>query len=55
MPYIKENYLLSPYKMNECAIESFSDCIFEIITLGNKWLDETGSEFILDPDFYKIH
>ncbi|NSW91595.1 MAG: hypothetical protein HPY74_13140 [Firmicutes bacterium] len=55
MPNIDEKYLLSPYTMNECAIDIFSDCIFEIITLGNKWLDETGGEFILDPDYYKIH
>lgn len=55
MPNIDEKYLLSPYTMNECAIDNFSDCIFEIISLGNKWLDKTGNEFILDPDYYKIH
>ncbi|MBZ9686814.1 hypothetical protein G9F72_010805 [Clostridium estertheticum] len=54
MPNIDEKYLLSPYTMNECAVDNFSDCIFEIISLVNKWLDETGSEFILDPDYYKI-
>lgn len=55
MPEIDEKYLLSPHTMNECAIKIFSDCIFGIITLGNKWLDQNGSEFILDPDYYNIH
>jgi len=30
MPNIDEKYLLSPHKMNECAIDIFSDCIFSL-------------------------
>jgi hypothetical protein len=55
MHKIDEKYLLSHYTMNEEAIDIFCDCIMEIIALANKWLAETGSEFILDPDYYKIH
>jgi hypothetical protein len=54
MSRIYEKILTSPHRINDDAIESFARCINDIIELANRWLDETGSEFILDPDFYQI-
>ncbi|MGW8113981.1 hypothetical protein ACVS9P_02160 [Caproicibacterium sp. NSD3] len=54
MPRIDEKYLLSPYRINDNTIEPFSNCVSNLLKLANTWLDETGSEFIFDPDFYEI-
>lgn len=54
MPHVKKEYLTSPFRMNEQQIEPFCDLVLDIICLANEWLDETGQEFVLDPDHYFI-
>lgn len=54
MPYIEKSLLLSPWYINEEAKEDFVECVIEIIKIANEWLEETGDEFVLDPDYYKI-
>ena len=54
MARIDKNYILSPWYMNNEAIEIFAKCLVDAIDMANKWLDETEGEFILDPDYYGI-
>ena len=54
MVQIDKKYLLSPWYINEVAVESFAKCLMDAIAMANKWLDETEGEFILDPDYYGI-
>lgn len=54
MPRMNKNYLVSPFRLNESSMVSLHRCLFEVISLGNRWLHETGSEFVLDPDYYVI-
>lgn len=42
------------YTINQTKIEYLSNHIFDLIEICNFWLDLTDSEFILDPDIYKI-
>lgn len=42
------------YTISKNKIEYLSNHIFNFIELCNNWLDLTDSEFILDPDIYKI-
>lgn len=51
---IDKKYLLSPWYINDSAVESFAKCLVDAIYMANKWLDETEGEFILDPDCYGI-
>ena len=54
MIQVEREILISPFKFNPLAIEPFCECIWRVIQLSNYWLDITGSEFILDPDYYHI-
>jgi hypothetical protein len=54
MARIDRELLLSSYHINEKAIEVFMNCILKMSAIANKWLDENGNEFILDPDYYHI-
>lgn len=54
IPRIKSNILLSPHKMKDVAIDDFVKMLYRILEYANTWLDMTGSEFILDPDYYEI-
>ena len=47
--------LLSPYRINDKAIPLFVTCVMDILKISNKWIDDTGGEFILDPDYYVIN
>lgn len=43
------------YKINDDKVKYISKIIFEFVTLCNKWLELTDSEFVLDPDIYTIY
>lgn len=51
---VEREILVSPFKFNSLALEPFCECIWRVIQLSNNWLDITGSEFILDPEYYHI-
>lgn len=53
-PSSRPNELELIYAINSNKIEYLSNHIYNFIKLCNNWLDLTESEFILDPDFYKI-
>ena len=46
--------LESVYKFNSEKTEYLANHIFKFIDICEKWLDITDSEFILDPDIYKV-
>jgi len=46
--------LISPQQINTDAIEELVRCINNIIFISNEWLDLTGNEFILDPEYYVL-
>lgn len=50
MPKTLENI----YKFNAEKTEYLANHIFRFIDICKKWLDITDSEFILDPDIYKV-
>jgi len=54
MVRVEREYLLSTFRFNPLALEQFCQCIWRVIKLSNNWLDITGGEFILDPDYYHI-
>ena len=54
MSYIVPKCLTSPHTIQEGAIQSFASCLYEILTLANDWYNETGDEFVLDPDYYQL-
>ena len=54
MSYIDPKCLTSPHTIQEGAIQSFASCLYEILTLANDWYNETGDEFVLDPDYYQL-
>lgn len=54
MAKIDKKYLLSPWYINNGAVESYAKCLIDAIDMANKWLSETEGEFILDPDYYGV-
>lgn len=54
MAKIDKNYLVSPWYINDVAVEKFAKCLVDAINMANKWLDETEGEFILDPNYYGV-
>ena len=42
------------FKIKESSYEKIAKIISDFITICNNWLDDTDSEFILDPDYYAI-
>ena len=54
MVKIDKKYLVSPWHINDAAVEKFAKCLVDAINMAKKWLDETEGEFILDPDYYGI-
>lgn len=51
---VEKDFLISNFNLNPTSYETFCDCICKIIQISNDWLDNTGSEFILDPEYYHI-
>lgn len=54
MVKIDKKYLVSPWHINDAAVEKFAKCLVDALNMAKKWLDETEGEFILDPDYYGI-
>ena len=54
MVKIDKKYLVSPWQINDAAVEKSAICLVDAINMAKKWLDETEGEFILDPDYYGI-
>jgi len=48
----EKDFLISKFEFNLTTLDSFCECIWKIVQLSNNWLDITGSEFILDPEYY---
>lgn len=55
LPYVAITSLLSPHYVNEELISEFALCLYRAIKLTKQWLNATGNEFILDPDYYHIY
>ena len=53
-PTMPSNELSQCYKVKEADYEYVGRYIFKFVSLCNRWLDITDSEFILDPDTYYI-
>ncbi|WP_409344589.1 hypothetical protein [Paenibacillus sp. MBLB4367] len=51
---VEKDFLISYFKLNPANSETFSECICKMVQISNDWLDNTGSEFILDPEYYHI-
>jgi len=41
-------------RYNNHSYAMMAKIFYEIIDLGNKWMEFTGNEFVLDPDIYQI-
>ena len=54
MVKIDKKYLVSPWYINDAAVENFAKCLVDAIGMAKKWLDETEGEFILDSDYYEV-
>ena len=54
LPMVQNTQLLSPYHLNEDMIEEYSKCLYRAILIVKKWLKSTGSEIILDPEYYYL-
>lgn len=54
MAHVDSEILISPFKLNSLILEQFCECIWTVIKLSINWLNITGDEFILDPEYYHI-
>lgn len=54
LPRIKEEILISYQSIIDANADEYAKCFYNFFTIANKWLSMTGSEFILDPDYYVI-
>jgi hypothetical protein len=48
------NKLVSIFKVNKNYLESYSSAIFDLIIAINKWLELTGTEFIIDTKAFRL-
>jgi len=54
MAKIDKKYLLSPWLINDTAVDTMAKCLVDAINTAKTWLNETDGEFILDPDYYEV-
>lgn len=54
MVKVEDDYLISNFNLNSLVLESFCECLWKMVGYSNDWIDTTGSEFILDPEYCHI-